>query len=370
MTQPTPIAIIGAGKIGETIVDLLLETGDYSITLIDASAETLHQFKDHPLLKIVQQDVKDVAMLEKCMAGHFAVLSSTPFFLTKVIAQAALTVGCHYLDLTEDVDSTDFVREIAKTAKSAFIPQCGLAPGFISIVTQHIANGFDELDSIRMCVGALPLYPSNSLNYNLTWSTDGVINEYCEPCICIEDGKAIHAAALENLQHFSMDGINYETFNTSGGIGSLADSMAGKVKSLSYQTIRYPGHRDIMKTLLHDLRLKERRDLLKEVLENAVPATLQDVVLIFVTVSGKKNHHLIQETYANKIYSQQIKGVQRSAIQVTTASSLCAVLDLLHNGQIPTQGFVIQEEIDLDLFLGNRFGRVYAVQAQAKSCSH
>ena len=368
MQQPTPIAIIGAGKIGETIVDLLLDSGDYQVTLVDALAETLAHFTPHPLLKTVQQDVNDPVTLAKTLAGHFAVLSSTPFYLTKTIATTAFEVGCHYLDLTEDVASTNFVKTLAAKAESAFIPQCGLAPGFISIVTQNIARGFDELESIRMCVGALPQYPSNSLNYNLTWSTDGVINEYCEPCVCIEDGELRQTPALENLQHFALDGMSYETFNTSGGIGSLAETLSGKVKSLSYQTIRYPGHRDIMKTLLHDLRLKDRRDLLKDVLENAVPATLQDVVLVFVTVSGKQQRHLIQETYANKIYGRKIRGIQRSAIQITTASSICAVLDLLRNGEIPDRGFIMQENIDLDLFLHNRFGRVYAVNQHTPGC--
>ncbi|MFT5792054.1 MAG: saccharopine dehydrogenase-like NADP-dependent oxidoreductase [Saprospiraceae bacterium] len=358
----TSIAVIGAGKIGETIVDLLLESDDYQVTLIDSSAAILALFPSHPSLTPIQQDVLDPIALEKTLAGHFAVLSSTPFFLTRTIAQSALNAGCHYLDLTEDVDSTNFVRELSAKASSAFIPQCGLAPGFISIVTQNIVRDFDELDAIRMAVGALPQYPSNSLSYNLTWSTDGVINEYCEPCVCVEDGKITHAPALENLQHFSLDGIKYETFNTSGGIGSLAESLAGKVSSLSYQTIRYPGHRDIMKTLLHDLRLKDRRDLLKDVLETAIPATLQDVVLIFVTVSGKKNGRLIQQTYANKVYGKTIRGIERSAIQVTTASSICAVLDLLRDGKIPDQGFIMQEDIALDLFLSNRFGRVYATQ--------
>jgi saccharopine dehydrogenase-like NADP-dependent oxidoreductase len=365
----TPIAVIGAGKIGETIVDLLLETDDYRVTLIDSSAETLASFPLHPSLTTIQQDVLDPIALEQALAGHFAVLSSTPFFLTRTIAQSALNAGCHYLDLTEDVDSTNFVRELASQANSAFIPQCGLAPGFISIVTQDIARDFDELDAIRMAVGALPQYPSNSLNYNLTWSTDGVINEYCEPCVCVDAGKITQVPALENLQHFSLDGIQYETFNTSGGIGSLAESLAGKVASLSYQTIRYPGHRDIMKTLLVDLRLKDRRDLLKDLLETAIPATLQDVVLIFVTVSGKKKGRLIQQTYANKVYGKTIRGVERSAIQVTTASSICAVLDLLRDRKIPDQGFIMQEDIALDLFLSNRFGRVYAMQQSHSDCS-
>ena len=251
------------------------------------------------------------------------------------------------------------VKLLAEKSSRAMIPQCGLAPGFISIVANDVANTFDELETIRMCVGALPQYPSNSLNYNLTWSTDGVINEYCEPCVALIDGELTMVPALEHLEHFSLDGINYESFNTSGGLGTLADSLDGKVKNLSYQTIRYPGHRDIMKTLLHDLQLRDRRDLLKDVFENALPATLQDVVLIFVTVSGSKNGQLYQETYANKIYGQDIGGKFYSAIQITTAASICTVLDLLMNDEIPSRGFVRQEEISLEAFLQNRFGRYF-----------
>lgn len=114
-----------------------------------------------------------------------------------------------------------------------------------------------------------------------------------------------------------------------------------------------------MKTLLHDLQLRNRRDLLRDVFENAVPATLQDVVLIFVTVSGRKNGQLVQQTYANKVYGQEIGGHTYSAIQVTTASSICAVLDLLAEGAIRDCGFIRQEEISLDQFLANRFGRYY-----------
>ena len=293
------------------------------------------------------------------MKNHFAVLSATPFYLTTLIARAARSASVHYLDLTEDVASTTEVRRVAQDASSAFIPQCGLAPGFISIVTNDIAAGFDELDTIRMCVGALPQYPSNSLNYNLTWSTDGVINEYCEPCVAVQSGELINVPALEQLEHFSLDGITYESFNTSGGIGTLAHTLKGKVRYLSYQTIRYPGHRDIMKTLLLDLRLRDRRDLLRDVLENAVPSTMQDVVLIFVTVSGRKRGQLVQETYANKIYSAEVGGKSHSAIQITTAASICAVLDLLVAGALPSRGFVTQEEISLADFIANRFGRHY-----------
>ncbi len=353
------VAVVGAGKIGSVICRLLIDRGDYSVSIIDQSEEQLSHLVEHELLRPVHLDVNNRALFVAELQNHFAVLSATPYFMTQAIAQAAAEASVHYLDLTEDVASTEAVRELAKRSSKAMIPQCGLAPGFISIAANDLAQNFDELDTIRMCVGALPQFPSNSLNYNLTWSTDGVINEYCEPCNAIKDGELVSVPALEHLEHFSLDGINYETFNTSGGIGTLAETLEGKVRNLCYQTIRYPGHRDIMKTLLHDLQLRNRRDLLKDVFENAVPATLQDVVLIFVTVSGMKDGHLIQRTYANKVYGQVIAGIEASAIQVTTAASICAVLDMLKLGQIPESGFVRQEQIGLNEFLSNRFGRYY-----------
>jgi len=100
--------------------------------------------------------------------------------------------------------------------------------------------------------------------------------------------------------------------------------------------------------------------VLKDILEHAVPTTLQDVVIIFVTVSGHKKGHLVQETYANKIYSRDVDGRTLSAIQITTAAAICTVLDLLATGQLPQSGFIRQEDIPLKVFLKNRFGEVYA----------
>ena len=110
----------------------------------------------------------------------------------------------------------------------------------------------------------------------------------------------------------------------------------------------------------NDLRLRDRRNVLKDILEHAVPTTLQDVVIIFVTVSGHKKGHLVQETYANKIYSRDVDGRTLSAIQVTTAAAICTVVDLLATGQLPQNGFIRQEDIPLKVFLENRFGDVYA----------
>jgi saccharopine dehydrogenase-like NADP-dependent oxidoreductase len=354
------IVVVGAGKIGATIADMLAGSGDYRVTVIDRSAAQLAALEVTDAVATQELDIEDQAALEGVLAGKFAVLSAAPFHLTTRIAEAAAKTGVHYLDLTEDVVSTRRVKELARGSKSAFIPQCGLAPGFISIVANDLASRFDSLESVRMRVGALPQYPSNALNYNLTWSTDGVINEYCEPCEAIIEGELVEVPPLEEREEFSLDGITYEAFNTSGGLGTLCETYKGKVRTLNYRTIRYPGHAAIMKALLNDLGLRHRRDVLKDILENALPATMQDVVVIFVTVSGRKGGRLLQESYANKIYSRRIGDLTRSAIQVTTASGICAVLDLLASGALPDSGFLRQEDIALDAFLSNRFGRTYA----------
>jgi saccharopine dehydrogenase-like NADP-dependent oxidoreductase len=354
------IVVIGAGHIGSTIANLLSQTGDYRVIVADRSAGQLAGLGAEFGVEHKVLDVADAAACAHLLAGAFAVLSAAPYHLTLSVARAAKAAGAHYLDLTEDVASTRKVKALAEGAATAFIPQCGLAPGFISIVAADLAAHFDTLHDVRLRVGALPKYPSNALNYNLTWSTDGVINEYCEPCEAIVDGLPRQTRALEECEAFALDGVAYEAFNTSGGLGTLCETLAGKVRNLNYRTIRYPGHAAIMKALLNDLRLRDRRDLLKDILENAVPATLQDVVIVFVTVSGVKDGRLVQETYANKIYAREVGGRMQSAIQITTASAACAVLDLLSGGALPARGFVRQEEIALGDFLANRFGQAYA----------
>ncbi|HET9976835.1 MAG TPA: saccharopine dehydrogenase family protein [Burkholderiaceae bacterium] len=362
-----PLLLIGAGKIGQVAADLLAGSGDYDVTLADRDAGALEALAAKSLAGAATQhvalDVADPRALARALDGQYAVLSAAPFHLTTGIAEAARRMGVHYLDLTEDVASTKQIRALAEGASTAFIPQCGLAPGFISIVAADLASRFDRLDSVRMRVGALPAYPSNALNYNLTWSTEGVINEYIEPCEAIVDGRRVEVPALEEREEFALDGVLYEAFNTSGGLGTLCETLEGKVRTLNYRTIRYPGHAAIMKALLNDLRLRDRREVLKDILENAVPTTTQDVVIIFVTVAGWREGRLVQETYARKVYSAKIGGHLRSAIQITTASSLAAMLDLLAQGQLPAKGFVRQEDVPLAAFLANRFGAVYAPES-------
>ena len=360
-----PVAVVGAGKIGSMIAELLVSSRDYAVTVIDRSQQQLDRLETAAAVTKVAADITNADALQSVLKGKYAVLSAAPYHATRLIAEAAKAAGAHYLDLTEDVASTRVVKQLATGARTAFIPQCGLAPGFITIVASDLASHFDELQDVRMRVGALPKFPSNALNYNLTWSTDGVINEYCEPCEAIVNGQLRETQPLEELEEFSLDGILYEAFNTSGGLGTLCETLAGKVRNLNYRTIRYPGHAAIMKALLNDLRLRDRRELLKDILENAVPITLQDVVIVFVTVSGLRGGQLMQETYANKIYAAPLGGRVRSAIQITTAGGICAVLDMLSAGKLPKSGLIRQEDIKLAAFLANRFGRCYALAPEA-----
>lgn len=358
------VLLVGGGKIGVAITEFLSSTGDYKVTVADRDAASLSRM---PTKNVTTRAVEigDAGTFAHEVEGHDIVLSATPYNLTATVAEACKLAGAHYLDLTEDVESTRIIKKLAKGADTAFIPQCGLAPGFISIVAYDLAKKFDKLRDVQMRVGALPVFPHNALKYNLTWSTDGLINEYCNPCESIRDGHRIEVPALEELEQFTLDGVEYEAFNTSGGLGTLCETLEGKVENLNYKTARYPGHRDIIKLLVRDLHLGTRRDIFKDVLETAIPITYQDVVLVFVTVSGWKDGRLTQESYAKKIYAQTVgakegNGVLMSAIQVTTAAGICAMCDMLVDGKLPKKGFVRQEEAKLSDFLANRFGRYYA----------
>jgi saccharopine dehydrogenase-like NADP-dependent oxidoreductase len=210
-----------------------------------------------------------------------------------------------------------------------------------------------------MRVGALPQHPNNMLKYSMTWSTDGLINEYGNPCLGVADGHSIESAPLEGLEEIEIDGTRYEAFNTSGGLGSLGETYGARCEQMNYKTIRYPGHCMQMRLLMNDLKLNQDRGTLKRILENAVPQTLQDVVIVYVAVSGRQDGELREENYVIKIYPQEILGRLWSAIQVTTAAGITAVVDLVLGKPEAYRGFVRQEQFRLPEVLANRFGAWY-----------
>jgi saccharopine dehydrogenase-like NADP-dependent oxidoreductase len=366
------VVLLGAGKIGRMIAALLSASGDYDVLVGDVDEQRLARVGMRERITTRLIDVAERSALDDALKGRDSVVSALSVQFNVPVAEAAAANGLSYFDLTEDVATARRIRAISNGAArgQVFMPQCGLAPGFVSIAANDLTKAFDQLEVVRMRVGALPQYPSNALRYNLTWSTDGLINEYCNPCEAVRDGKRTELLPLEGLEHFWLDGVQYEAFNTSGGAGSLCETLDGKLRELDYKTIRYPGHRDLMAFLLTDLRLAERRGLLKNVLEQAVPVTFQDLVVVFCTASGWRKNQLVQISDARTIYSQTLFGEAWSAIQISTAAALCAVLDLKFEAKLPATGFVRQEEIDLGAFLANRFGKYYAGAARIEGDGH
>jgi saccharopine dehydrogenase-like NADP-dependent oxidoreductase len=359
------VLVLGAGKIGSLIAGLLAETGEYEVHVTDVNESVARSVVSaHDLDNMYAHgfDAGNAQALAAQLRAHpvEAVISSLPYYCNVAVAEAARAAGTNYFDLTEDVAVTRGVRRIAEGADTAFVPQCGLAPGFISIAANALIGHFDELRSVKLRVGALPQHPNNVLKYSLTWSTEGLINEYGNPCESVSNGRATEAAPLEGLEEIEIDGTLYEAFNTSGGLGSLGETYGGRAETMDYKTIRYPGHCAQMRLLMNDLKLNQDRATLKRILENAVPQTLQDVVIVYVAVTGRQSGELREENYVNKIYPQVIAGRLWSAIQVTTAAGVTAVVDLVLKTPGRYRGFVRQEDFRLVDVLDNRFGRHYA----------
>jgi len=359
------VLILGAGKIGALISGLLAESGSYRVQLGDLdglAAEGVVRAHGAGHLTGFALDATDTAALARHIDEHpvDAVISSLPYYCNAGVAEAARRAHIHYFDLTEDVEVTRAVRAIAAGAAQAFVPQCGLAPGFISIAAAELITHFEELRAVKLRVGALPQHPNNVLKYSLTWSTEGLINEYGNPCQAVSDGRLVEVAPLEGLEEIEIDGTLYEAFNTSGGLGPLAETHGAHLESMNYKTIRYPGHCAQMRLLMNDLKLNHDRATLKRILENAVPQTLQDVVIVYAAVTGTQDGQLREENDVNKIYPQIIAGRLWSAIQVSTAAGSTAVADLVLEHQGRYSGFGAQEQFRLTDILANRFGRYYA----------
>ena len=348
------VLILGAGKIGATLADMLVELYGTQVTLADMHPPSTH---GDPQLHPLQLDVQDDAALASVLNQHPLVINALPFFCAARVATAAAQRGVHYFDLTEDVAATRTIRALAPRARAVLMPQCGLAPGLIGMLGGHLAGQFDEPYDLQLRVGALTLHALNALRYHFTWSVDGVINEYCNPCDAIVGGQLTNVQPLEGLENLSLDGQVFEAFNTSGGLGTLCETLAGRVRNLNYKTIRHPGHRDAMHLLLHGLRLIERRDLLRQVLDGAVPHSRDDMVVMAATATGMRSGRLEQLTHNTRLYGAPLRGQQRTAIELTTAAGALAAVELCAQGLLPQQGFVRQEQCTLSALRNTRVGR-------------
>ena len=354
------IGIVGAGKVGGTIATLL-ESCKFCQSVALADARMNIDLRGFKKTRFVQVDVKKPAPLAAFVQGCDAIVNALPFYLNQAVASACAKSGVSYFDLSEDVNTTAFVQKLAKKAPQVtFMPQCGLAPGAINIVGGSLASSLEQVRNCEMRVGALPLNASNQMKYYLSWSTAGLINEYCQVGEALHGGKRVATMPLDGVERITIDGTEYEAFNTSGGVATMCQTFAGKVGDLNYKTMRYPGHRDLMKFLLQDLNLAPRQELVTQIFDQEVPLTESDVVVFYVSVVGnEKGGGLKQRSFIKKMHGAMIAGRKLNAIQLTTAAGIAGVLELFARGRLGP-GFVRQESVSLKDFLGTRWGgRVY-----------
>jgi saccharopine dehydrogenase (NAD+, L-lysine-forming) len=347
------IAVLGIGGVGELAARLLTETG-FEVTGVDVSLPE----GDLPF-RVATASADDRKALTGILGEQDAVLSCLPYHLNKDLARLACDLGLFYFDLTEDVPTKEVILELAEKSERLMAPQCGLAPGFVGIVGAHLAEQFDEVRSIKLRVGALPQHPTGLLAYSFNWSPEGVVNEYLNDCEVIEDGEHKWVSPMEWVETVHVNGVRLEAFTTSGGLGTMCDTYAGRVKNLDYKTMRYPGHASLMNFFFHELLMRDDRELAGRILKNAKPPVDEDVVHVHVSAEGTQKGRLNRREFVRSYYPVKIGGRMWRAIAWTTASSVCAVIEMVSAGVLPDRGFLRQEAVPLEKFFRTRNGARY-----------
>jgi len=355
------VRVVGLGKVGELVATLLVDAG------FDVHGYDALERGDLPFPAAVL-DVRDAEATRAALNGADAVVSCMPYNLNKGVAEAAYDAGVNYFDLTEDVATTNRVRELAAQQPSlVYAPQCGLAPGLIGMVGSHLTKHFDRIRSIELKVGALPRHPAGLLGYAFNWSAEGVVNEYLNDCDVLRGGTRQLAPAMTELERVVIGGVELEASLTSGGLGTMCQTYEGKVQRLDYKTMRYPGHFELMRFFFDELNLRECRELAGRILVNAKPPVDDDVVYLHAAVEGTTNGRgdlpagqLARKQYVRAYQPLLINGRMWRAISWTTAASAVAVVELVAADELPGTGFIRQEDIPLDALLGTRTGARFA----------
>jgi saccharopine dehydrogenase-like NADP-dependent oxidoreductase len=348
------IAVLGLGKVGLLAANLLHEQG-FTVTGCDQRVPGEAQ-----RFALRALDVASLEALSAELRQQEAVLSCLPYHLNSQVAETAHALGIHYFDLTEDVPTTDAIQDLAKTSRGVMAPQCGLAPGFVGIVAASQMQEFDKCRSIRMRVGALPQNPTGLMGYAFNWSPEGVVNEYLNDCEVIEGGLRKFVSAMEWLETVYVHGMELEAFTTSGGLGTMCETMLGKVDNLDYKTMRYPGHMRLMNFFFHELLMRERRGEAGQILTNAKPPVDEDVVYVHVASEGEIAGKLLRKEFVRAYYPIDVAGRRSTAIAWTTSASVVSVICMVREGVLPQKGFIRQEEIPFAEYLMTGTGKLFA----------
>jgi lysine 6-dehydrogenase len=364
------ILVLGAGRMGHgAVYDLAHNSPDVSeITVADFHLEKAVEVATavaSDKVSAKQIDCANYAQVVKLMRGHDSVISCVNYWYNESLSKAAIETKANFCDLGGNnyvVDEQLALDDEAKNAEINIIPDCGLAPGMVSVLAMHGANRFDEIEKIHIRVGGLPQQPKTLLEYQLVFSVEGLINEYIEVARVIRDGKIKEVESMTELETLEFEDFPaLEAFQTSGGTSTLPDTFLGKIKELDYKTIRYAGHCEKFKTMI-DLglcsseeiiadyvKIKPRK-VLGELLTRHLPADEPDYVLVRLEFVGVKDGETKRLRY--DIVDKQDEATGLSAMMRTTAFPASIVAQMMANADVKMRGATPQEKaIDAEKFV-------------------
>ncbi len=364
------IFVFGAGRMGHgAVFDLAHNSPEVeAVTVADADfskAEEIVKKIESPKVSAIQLDVSDYDETVSAMRGHDAAISCVNYWHNLKLSKAAIETGTNFCDLGGNnyvARAQLALDEAAKKANINIIPDCGLAPGMVSVLAMHGANRFDKTEEIHIRVGGLPQNPIPPLNYQLVFSVEGLINEYIETARVIRDGEIAEVDSMTELETLAFDQFPaLEAFQTSGGTSTLPDTFSGKIKELDYKTIRYSGHCEKFKMLIglglcssdeivaDFVKIKPRK-VLGELLQRNLPADEPDYVLIRLEFVGVKNGTRKRLRY--DIVDKFDEATGLSAMMRTTAFPASIIAQMMAKGDVKMRGATPQERaIDAEKFV-------------------
>lgn len=346
------VSIFGAGKIGTALAVTLSQSADFSLEIVDRSEEALDTLRSLPI-DATLRTFRHPEDLPALLSGRDVAVAAVPEAAVPEIARAAAQAKVHYLDFSCAVTQTrEALAELS--SQRAVLTGCGVSPGMIGNIACGLLEESLGVTDLTIRVGAVPRFPTNRLGYGQIWNVDGLIDEYTRPSAAIRDGRPVMLTPLEEHGKISVDGVNYEEFITSGGVGDLSIFSEFALKNVTFKTIRYPGHLDYMRFLLDDLGLRSRRDMLRSLLCNGLPIIEDDVLLLMVTVRGSRARQPTERTACYR-FSPDAKNGSFNALTSAATGYAATLLSLLQRGDVAASGYIEHHHIDTRTILSSDF---------------
>ena len=371
MTLSQNIVVVGAGGIGRAVSLLLanypefrgdLYIGDRNISSAEDAASWIREGMSLPLdIFAFEFSAETTGSMQEVFSRCSLLLDCLPGKEAPRLARIAMQNNMHYVNLTEYVQETNEIMEMAKDAETGFVLQTGLAPGFVNILATKLFREFQNkyqtthVEHIGMRVGGLTAYASSPHYYGFTWSPIGVTTEYVKPCIVVRDHQKESKPALSERETLILHGVEYEADLTSGGAADIPDVFAAYARNVDYKTIRYPGHFAWIESIIANLHTEQNLPIaLYREMSKVVPMVEDDIIVIYAFVTGFDKQgilHRIENSY--KVLPKNINGKKLRAIQATTAAPMAECARLLLEGK--WKGIVLQSQVDPDAFMSGPF---------------